>query len=103
MFGQVPMLTKSNYSVWAIKMKAMLRGAKIWEAVEAEDVKTIAETIDQKALSAIYQGIPEDMLPLIGEKETSAEAWEAIKTNRLGDDRIKEGCKPSNLNLIGSR
>ena len=30
------------------------------------------------------------MLPLIAEKETSAEAWEAIKTNRLGDDRIKE-------------
>jgi hypothetical protein len=29
LFGQVPMLTKSNYSIWAIKMKALMRGAKI--------------------------------------------------------------------------
>jgi hypothetical protein len=30
------------------------------------------------------------MIPLIAEKKTSAEAWETIKTNRLGDDRIKD-------------
>jgi hypothetical protein len=71
-------------------MKALMRGEKIWDAVEPKDDKTVDETMDQRALSAIYQGIPEDMLPLIAEKETSAEAWETIKTNRLGDDRIKE-------------
>ena len=85
-----PMLTKSNYSICAIEMKALMRSAKIWDAVEPKDVKTVDETMDQKALSAIYQGIPDDMVPLIAEKESSAEAWEAIKTNRLGDDRIKE-------------
>jgi hypothetical protein len=90
MFSQVPMLTKSNYSIWAIKMKALMRGAKIWNAVEPEDGKTVDETMDQRALTAIYQGVPEDLIPLIAEKKTSAEAWEAIKTNRLGDDRIKE-------------
>jgi hypothetical protein len=58
--------------------------------VEPKDDKTVDETMDQRALSVIYQGIPEDMVPLIAEKETSAEAWETIKTNRLGDDRIKE-------------
>jgi hypothetical protein len=71
-------------------MKALMRGEKIWDAVEPKDDKTVDETMDQRALSVIYQGIPEDMLPLIAEKETSAEAWETIKTNRLGDDRIKE-------------
>jgi hypothetical protein len=90
MFSQVPMLTKSNYSIWAIKMKALMRGAKIWNAVEPEDGKAVDETMDQRALTAIYQGVPEDLIPLIAEKNTSAEAWEAIKTNRLGDDRIKE-------------
>ncbi|KAM0843113.1 hypothetical protein ACQ4PT_057927 [Festuca glaucescens] len=90
MFGQVPMLTKRNHSIWAIKMKALMRGAKIWDAVEPEDAKTVAETMDQKALTAIYQGVPEDLIPLIAEKKTSAEAWETIKTNRLGDDHIKE-------------
>jgi hypothetical protein len=67
-----------------------MRGAKIWNAVEPEDGKTVDETMDQRALTAIYQGVPEDLIPLIAEKKTSAEAWEAIKTNRLGDDRIKE-------------
>jgi hypothetical protein len=90
LFGQVPMLTKSNYSIWALKMKALIRSAKIWDAVEPEGAKTVDETMDQKALTAIYQGIPENMIPLIAEKKTSAEAWETIKTNRLGDDRIKD-------------
>jgi hypothetical protein len=89
MFGQVSMLTKSNYSIWAIKMKALIRGAKIQDVVEPEDIKAVDETMDQKALTAIYQGISEDMIPLIAEKRTSAEAWETIKTNRLGDDLIK--------------
>jgi hypothetical protein len=95
MFGQVPMLTKRNYSIWAIKMKALMRGAKIWDSVEAEDVKATDETMDQKALTAIYQGIPEDMISLIAEKRTSTEAWETFKTNRLGDNRIKEVREPT--------
>jgi hypothetical protein len=82
MFGQVPMLTKSNYSIWVIKMKALMRGAKIWDSVEPEDVKAVDETIDQKALTAVYQGIPEDMISLIAEKKTSVEAWETIASRR---------------------
>jgi hypothetical protein len=58
MFDQVPMLTKSNYSIWAIKMKALMRGAKIWNAVEPEDGKTIDGMMDRRALTAIYQGVP---------------------------------------------
>jgi hypothetical protein len=30
------------------------------------------------------------MIPLIPEKKTSAKAWETIKTNHLGDVRIKD-------------
>jgi hypothetical protein len=74
LFGQVPMLTKSNYLIWALKMKALMRSAKIWDAVEPEGSKTVDETMDQKALTVIYQGIPEDIIPLIAEKKTSAEA-----------------------------
>jgi hypothetical protein len=29
LFGQVPMLTKSNYSIWALKMKALMCSEKI--------------------------------------------------------------------------
>jgi hypothetical protein len=52
-FGQVPMLTKSNYSIWALKMKVLMHSAKIGNAVEPEGAKTIDKTMDQKALTAI--------------------------------------------------
>jgi hypothetical protein len=69
---------------------ALMRRAEIWDVVELEHAKAIDEVMDQKALTAIYQGIPEDMIPLIAEKKMSAEAWETIKTNRIRDNRIKE-------------
>ena len=83
------MLTKGNYSIWAIKMKALMRAQGVWEVVVAVSGK-LDDTMDQKALTAIYQSIPDDVFAFIAEKTTSHEAWEAIKTNRLGDDRIKE-------------
>lgn len=89
MFVQYPMLTRSNYSIWAVKMKALMRAQGVWDAVVAVSGK-VDDTMDQKALTAIYQSIPDDVFAFIAEKTTSHEAWEAIKTNRLGDDRIKE-------------
>ena len=88
-FVQYLMLTKSNYSIWAIKMKALMRAQGVWDAVVAISGK-VDDTMDQKALTAIYHSIPNDVFAFIAEKTTSHEAWEAIKTNRLGDDRIKE-------------
>ena len=90
MFAQYPMLTKSNYSIWAIKMKSLMRTQGVWDAVEPAATGKVDDTMDQKALTAIYQSILDDVFAFIAEKETSHEAWEAIKTNRLGDDRIKE-------------
>jgi hypothetical protein len=46
MFGQVPLLTKSNYSIWALKMKALMRSAKIWDAVESKGSKTVDDMMD---------------------------------------------------------
>lgn len=89
-FVTYPMLTKSNYSIWAIKMKALMRAQGVWDAVESTVSGKVDDMMDQKALTAIYQSIPDDVFAFIAEKTTSHEAWEAIKTNRLGDDRIKE-------------
>jgi len=35
------------------------------------------------ALAAIYQGIPEETLLLIAEKETAKEAWTMLKTMHI--------------------
>lgn len=84
---QYPLLTRSNYTAWAIKMKAYLKAQGLWEAIDSKDVD---ERKDQMALAAIYHGIPEETLLLIAEKETAKEAWEMLKTMHMGVERVME-------------
>ena len=86
-----PMLTKSNYLAWSIKMKVLMRAQRLWDAVEPKDPKEPPEeSKDQMALAAIYQGIPEDMLFLVYGKETAKETWEALKIMHMGAERVKD-------------
>ncbi|XP_074326762.1 uncharacterized protein LOC141664707 [Apium graveolens] len=85
-----PILTKTNYTAWSMKMKVFMQAHGVWEAVEpANEKDKIEEKTDKTALAAIYQGITEDMLLSIADKETSKEAWEAVKKMCLGVDRVK--------------
>jgi hypothetical protein len=45
---------------------------------------------DRLALAAILRGVPEEMHNMLLGKRSVKEAWEAIKTMRLGADRVKE-------------
>ncbi|KAL8156229.1 hypothetical protein AgCh_001357 [Apium graveolens] len=86
-----PMLSKTNYTPWAIKMKVFMQAHGVWEAIEPKDPKTAAEKkMDKRALAIIYQGIADDMLLTIAEKKTSKEAWGEIKTLCLGADKVKK-------------
>lgn len=86
-----PMLARSNYTAWSLKMKVFMQAHGVWEAVEPKDPgTTVEEKIDKVALAAIYQGIPEDMLLSLAEKKTAKDAWEAIKIMCLGSDRVKK-------------
>ena len=92
--GQVtlhyPMLTKTNYGVWAIKMRVYMLAQGVWDAVEPRTSNTLVESKkDNMALAAIYQGIPEDLLMVLAEKKTAKEAWEALKIMYMGADRVK--------------
>lgn len=83
-----PMLTKSNYTAWSLKMKVYMQAHGIWEAVETTNTKgTLEDKTDKMALAAIYQGIPEDILLSVADKTT---AKEAVKTMCLGADRVKK-------------
>lgn len=85
------MLTKSNYTVWALKLKVFMQAHGVWEAIEPKDPKNVVEDKnDKKALAIIYQSIPEDILLSLAEKKTSREAWNAIKTMSLGADKVKK-------------
>ena len=83
-----PMLTKTNYSDWALLMKVKLRARLLWTAIEKGGGVKPHE--DMQALDALCSTVPPEMWPVIADKETAKEAWEAIATMRIGDDRVKK-------------
>lgn len=85
-----PMLSRGNYTAWAMKMKVYMQAHSVWVAVESKDTKTmIDDRTDKIALAAIYHGIPKDILLSLAEKKTAKEAWEAIKIMCQGAERVK--------------
>ena len=83
-----PQLTSSNYVVWSIKIRVIMEAQGVWDAVEADGV--VEKRRDKMALAAIYQGIPDDTLFLLSEKDIAKEVWDELKTMRMGDDRVKD-------------
>ncbi|XP_021610573.1 uncharacterized protein LOC110613653 [Manihot esculenta] len=59
---QYPLLSKTNYATWAIKMQVYMQA----------------------------QGITEDTLLQLGAKKSAKEAWDALKVMNLGAERVKE-------------
>ncbi|XP_021602540.1 uncharacterized protein LOC110607701 [Manihot esculenta] len=85
---QYPLLTKTNYAVWEIKMQVYMQAQGVWDVVESED--PIDPRSDRIALAAIFQGITEDTLLQLGVKKSAKEAWDALKVMNLGAERVKE-------------
>ena len=71
---QYPTLSRDNYASWEIKMKVYMKAQDGWDAVKPATDVTVEVRKDQMALAAIYQGIPEETLIMIAEKQTAKEA-----------------------------
>ncbi|CAM8935138.1 unnamed protein product [Rhodiola kirilowii] len=84
-----PMLSKDNYASWAIKVNVFMEAQGVWEAVEPPTGMVVDQRRDKMAMAAIYQGVPEDVLLAIAEKQTAKEVWETLKTMHLGAERVK--------------
>jgi hypothetical protein len=82
------MLTDTNYGVWAVKMKIILRHLGVWAAIVGE--ASAEEEKDDEALVAISQAVPDAVMMSIADKETAKEAWEAIKEMNVGEDRVRK-------------
>ena len=65
---QYPLLTRSNYGAWSIKMWVNLQAQGVWNAIEHDEVD---EQTDRLALAAIYQGVSEDLLLTLAEKDSA--------------------------------
>ena len=46
------MITKTNYTAWAMKMKVFLQAYNVWEAVEPNDPKAV---IDDNQTIVLWQ------------------------------------------------
>ncbi|XP_078437272.1 uncharacterized protein LOC144707891 [Wolffia australiana] len=82
-----PMLTKTNYSDWALLMKVKLKARMLWTIIENGGAEPHEE---MQALDVLCSAVPPEMWPMITSKETAKEAWDAIATMRIGDDRVKK-------------
>jgi hypothetical protein len=80
------LLTKMNYTEWALIMKIKLRARNLWEAIEPGDVM-LQE--DRMALDAITSAVPQEMLASLAVKATAAEAWEAVRSLRIGNEAVR--------------
>ncbi|XP_074336171.1 uncharacterized protein LOC141673336 [Apium graveolens] len=85
-----PMLTKTNYTAWAMKMRVFMQAHGVWDAIEPKDPKGVVEDKkDKRALAMIYQGISEELLLTLAERKIAKDVWGAIQTASLGVERVK--------------
>lgn len=82
-----PILSATNYTVWAMRMKILLKVHKVWEIIETE---VIDDEKNNLAMALLFQSIPEVLILQVGELDTAKKVWEAIKTRHVGAERVKE-------------
>uniref|UniRef100_A0A0E0LJU5 DUF4219 domain-containing protein n=1 Tax=Oryza punctata TaxID=4537 RepID=A0A0E0LJU5_ORYPU len=70
-----PMLIRTNYVAWAIRMKFLLRTNGAWGAINPEKTSgAVDESKDQLALMIISQLIDDETLLRVAEKETTSDS-----------------------------
>ncbi|KAK1647835.1 hypothetical protein QYE76_065640 [Lolium multiflorum] len=74
---------------WASKAEAR----HLWDII---DTGVGEYDNDRSAMEAILCAVPAEMIPALAVKETAKEAWDAIKTIRVGAARVRD-CKAQNL------
>ena len=65
-----PMLTSSNYTVWAMRMKVTLKFSEVCETI---DPGTKDEKKNNMAIAYLFQSIPEALILQVGEIDTAKE------------------------------
>ncbi|KAJ0588373.1 putative RNA-directed DNA polymerase [Helianthus annuus] len=83
-----PMLTDTNYTVWAMKMKVIFKVYKVWDVIDPGTTIDIHK--DSIAIALLFQGLPEELVLQIGNNDSAKEMWEAVKSRNQGAERVKE-------------
>ena len=84
-----PMLTRSNYAEWAMMLQCNFETLEIWDTIEPGSDK-VKRSRDRQAMAGILRSVPQEMWQLLGSKKNVKEAWGAVKSMRIGAERVKE-------------
>nr|XP_040246070.1 uncharacterized protein LOC120965016 [Aegilops tauschii subsp. strangulata] len=77
-----PLLTRTNYAAWAMRMKYLLRANGVWGAVDREATSSeVDKGKEEMAMTIISQSIDDSTLLRVAEKETAADVWAALRSN----------------------
>ncbi|GJY92490.1 zinc finger, CCHC-type containing protein [Tanacetum coccineum] len=87
---QCPILKSTNYTVWALRIKTILRANGLWELIEPEDNAQIDIKKDMATTAYLYQALPEDMILQVASCKSVKEIWEALQTRHIGVDRVQK-------------
>ncbi|KAE8814127.1 hypothetical protein D1007_08774 [Hordeum vulgare] len=69
-----PLLTRTNYAAWAMRMKYLLRANGAWAAVDREaSSMEVDKGKEEMAMTIISQSIDDTTLLRVAEKETAAD------------------------------
>ncbi|XP_078445033.1 uncharacterized protein LOC144714204 [Wolffia australiana] len=82
-----PTLSRTNYPLWAKRMKILLKAYGLWSAVIEDDVP---RTKDLHAMATIFETISEDLQLQLDEDKSSKETWETLRVMNVGVDRVKQ-------------
>ena len=69
---QYPMLNDSNYDLWAVKMRVLLRPFGVWSALEG--TAEFDQGKDDEAFAALSQPVPVAVMMAVANYETAHEA-----------------------------
>ncbi|XP_076949586.1 uncharacterized protein LOC143622280 [Bidens hawaiensis] len=83
-----PMLNPTNYTIWAMKLRAIFNIHGVWEMIDP-GTSTDAKN-NSMAIALLFQSIPEAMTLQVGNLPTAKEMWDTIKARHLGADRVRE-------------
>jgi hypothetical protein len=82
-----PKLTKANYTQWALVMNVKMQAKNLWDAIEFPELVSVQE--DRLVLDAITSVVPAEMVAALAAKESALEAWNAVKSRRVGSDQVR--------------
>ncbi|XP_074277048.1 uncharacterized protein LOC141600703 [Silene latifolia] len=96
----IPIFKGEKYHLWSLKMKTMFKSQDLWDLIEAgytepDPTPAIPDAQlkenrkkDAKALFYIQSALEDEFFPRIIGAQSAHEAWETLKQEYLGDQRV---------------